>query len=126
MTHFKRILTLLFVMICLAASTSQADTYEPNGEPDRPGQGQILRPRFYGEGIPFIMNGRHIVFMIEEGKGPMDITCRNVRSGEIAYHTISSETPWVDLPSGGVWEIEAVYARQHYYGKVDVKEWAQL
>ncbi len=127
MTHFKRILTLLFVMICLAASTTQADTCEPNGNPNKGEQGTgILRPRRFGNSISFYIEGRHLIFCLNDVTETMHVTCRNMQSGEMKITTITADSPELILPSGGAWEIDAVYAKQHYYGKVDIKELAQF
>lgn len=127
MTQFKRILTLIFVMICLAVSTFKADTYEPNGEPKQPDQGWgTLYPRQNGNKIQFMVNGKNLWFFLEEVRGDLTVTCRNVRSGKRIYSTITADNPELELPSGGIWEIEAVNAWQQYYGKVNIKELAQF
>lgn len=125
MATFNKILTLLGMTFLMNALTACDEPDEPpteTGDPDHRGYVKPTRPRVCEKEISFKADGRRLIFTSGYRKGSMEVVCRNIGSGETIHSTVTSESPVLDLPSEGVWEVEATYAGERCHEIVEVKE----
>ncbi len=124
MATSNKILTLLVMTFLINALTACDEPDElpmETGDPDHRGYVKPTRPRVCEKDISFKVNGRCLVFTSGERNGSMKVVCRNIGSGETIHSTVTAESPVLDLPSEGVWEVEATYAGERCREIVEVK-----
>ncbi len=128
MATSNKILTLLGMTFLLAMTVScERDDYYDEaptvpGDPDHRGYVKPTRPRVYETEITLRADGRRLIFTSGYRKVSMEVVCRNIGSGETIHSTVTAESPMLDLPSEGVWEVEATYAGERCREIVEVKE----
>lgn len=131
MATSNKILTLLGMTFLLAMTVScERDDYYDEaptvpGDPDHRGYGKPIRPRVCEKEISIQTDGHRIVFTLDGRRDPVKVSCRNIGSGETIHSTVTADSPVLELPSEGVWEVEATYAGERYLEIVEVSEQPQ-